>query len=58
MYIYFISPVKQNQQDVCVCVCVCISGISQVAQVVKNSSASAGDVGFDPWVGKIPWRRK
>ena len=31
--------------------------ISQVAQVVKNPPASAGDVrdsGFDPWVGKIP----
>ena len=29
--------------------------------VVKNLPANAGDVGdggFDPWVGKIPWRRK
>ena len=29
--------------------------------VVKNSPASAGDtkrLGFDPWVWKIPWRRK
>ena len=27
--------------------------------VVKNLPANAGDVrlGFDPWVGKIPWRR-
>ena len=27
--------------------------------VVKNLPASAGDIrdGFDPWVGKIPWRR-
>ena len=25
--------------------------------VVKNPPANAGD-GFDPWVGKIPWRRK
>ena len=28
--------------------------------VVKNLSANAGDirdVGFDPWVGKITWRR-
>ena len=28
--------------------------------VVKNPPAKAGDVkrcGFDPWVGKIPWRR-
>ena len=29
--------------------------------MVKNMPADAGDVGrcrFDPWVGKIPWRRK
>ena len=28
--------------------------------MVKNLPANAGDVkrhGFDPWVGKIPWRR-
>ena len=33
---------------------------SQVALVVKNPPVNAGDVrlGFDPWVGKIPWRRK
>ena len=34
---------------------------SQVALVVKNLSANAGDIedwGFDPWVGKIPWRRE
>ena len=33
---------------------------SQVALVVKNLPANAGDVrhGFDPWVRKIPWRRK
>ena len=34
------------------------SWASQVAPVVKNPPANAGDVGFDPWVGKIPWRRK
>ena len=36
-------------------------GASQVVLVEKNPPASAGDirdVGFDPWVGKIPWRRK
>ena len=33
---------------------------SQVALVVKNLPVTAGDKrhGFDPWVGKIPWRRK
>ena len=34
---------------------------SQVAVVVKNTPANAGDarhVGLqDPWIGKIPWRR-
>ena len=35
------------------------SRASQVALVVKNLPANAGDMrhGFDPWVGKIPWRR-
>ena len=34
------------------------SEVSQVALVVKNPSAYAGDIKdrFDPWVG-IPWRR-
>ena len=32
---------------------------SQVAVVGKNLPANAGDIRrrFDPWVGKIPWRR-
>ena len=37
---------------------------SQVALVGKNLPANAGDIkvedqniSFDPWVGKIPWRR-
>ena len=36
-----------------------MEGASQVALVVKNLSANVGDMrpGFDPWVGKIPWRR-
>ena len=36
-------------------------GPSQVALVVKNLSANAGDAGgkgFNPWVGKIPWSKK
>ena len=32
-------------------------GASQVALVVKNPPANAGDSGFDPWVETIPWRR-
>ena len=35
-------------------------GVSQVALVVKNSPANAGDVkrhGFGLWVGQISWRR-
>ena len=34
-------------------------GASLVALVVKNPLANAGDKihGFDPWIGKIPWRR-
>ena len=31
---------------------------SLVAQMVKASAYNAGDLGFHPWVGKIPWRRK
>ena len=37
------------------------TGASQVALVVKNQPASVRDAkkpGFDPYVGKIPWRRK
>ena len=38
------------------------SASSQVALVVKNSPANAGDVrdmgSFNPWVQKIPWSRK
>ena len=30
---------------------------SLVAQLVKNSPAMQ-ETGFDPWVGKIPWRRE
>ena len=24
----------------------------------KESSCNAGDLGFDPWIGKITWRRE
>ena len=26
--------------------------------VGKESACNVGDLGFDPWVGKIPWKRK
>ena len=29
-----------------------------MAQTVKRLSINVGRPGFDPWVGKIPWRRK
>ena len=25
--------------------------------MIKGLPANAGDLGFDPWIGKIPWRR-
>ena len=34
---------------------------SQVALLVKNLPANAGDIkrhGFNPWVGRTPWRRE
>ena len=31
---------------------------SLVAQVVKNLPAMQERPGFDPWVGKIPWRKE
>ena len=36
------------------------SRASQVVLVVKNPPANVGEIrdsGFNPWVGKIPWRR-
>ena len=37
----------------------CHRRASQVVSVIKNLPPDAGDmrVGFDPWVGKILWRR-
>ena len=28
------------------------------SSVGKESTCNVGDLGFDPWVGKIPWRRE
>ena len=35
------------------------AGSLQVQEPVKNPLANVGDMrcGFDPWIGKIPWRR-
>ena len=37
-----------------------VSGFSLVVQMVKNLSAMQRHrrCGFNPWVGKIPWRRE
>ena len=40
----------------CMCVCIYIYISPLVAQTVKNPPAMQRP-GFDPWVGKIPWRR-
>ena len=37
--------------------CVCVAGASLLAQMVRNLPA-VQKTQFDPWVGKIPWRRK
>ena len=31
---------------------------SLLGQTVKNLPANAGEPRFDPWFGKIPWRRE
>ena len=31
---------------------------SLVAQTVKESACHVGELEFDPWVGKTPWRRE
>ena len=46
---------------VCIFLClyVCVQGLHRCARV-KNPPANAGDIKrrrFNPWVGKIPWRR-
>ena len=72
---YDAIPFMNNKVCVCVCTCVCVlfiiiihvyirleglHGASQVALVVKNSPANAGDIRdrgwFSHWVMKI-WRR-
>ena len=33
-------------------------GASQMVLLVKDLPANARDLGFNPWVWQIPWRRK
>ena len=33
-------------------------GVSLVAQLVERPGRTCRRPGFDPWVGKIPWRRE
>ena len=40
-----------------ICYHSCNMGVPD-GQDSKESAYSAGDPGFDPWVGKIPWRRE
>ena len=35
-----------------------INGSSLVTQLIKQSACNAGDLGWIPGVGKIPWRRE
>ena len=57
-----LKKTKNKKQKNCVLVTVyALSQAFQVALVVKNPPANAGDardMGFDSWVGKIPWRRE
>ena len=54
--VFFLIDLKMVKTHLCLCT---YSGASQVAQWVKNPPAvqEAKRPGFDPWVGKIPWRR-
>ena len=50
-----------NEDTVCVYIYTHIYKAPLVMLVVNNLPANAGDLrdtGFDPWVRKIPWRRK
>ena len=55
---WFLPYINMNQPQVCIC-----PTASLVAQSLKNQpampeSACSQGHGFDPWIGKIPWRTK
>ena len=58
------SPGEGNgnplQYSVYIYIYIYVFGASLVAQLVKNSPAMQrpGRLGFNAWVGKIPWRRE
>ena len=47
---------------VCVCIYICVCLYIYIGfpddAAGKESASNAGDTGFNPWVRKIPWRRK
>ena len=68
--IYQLEPPHQKKHDTdrvpniificvnnyaCMCVCIFYMGFPGGSEG-KESTCNAGDLGFDPWVGKIPWR--
>ena len=54
----WVARTKQNATDLplCVCVCVCVCLCVCVTQTV-TVCLQCGRAGFDPWFGKVPWRR-
>ena len=49
---------QEPKREYFICI---LLGASQVVLVVKNPPAHAGDAvrhSFNPWVGKVPWRRE
>ena len=50
-------PTIQNEKNNSFFTGLLLRWASQVVLVVKNPPANAGDGGFNPWIGKIPWRR-
>ena len=56
VYIYVISQNSSRLFSRLFVPVYCSHWASVVAQLVKNPPA-IGRPGFDPWVGKIPWRR-
>ena len=64
MYMYIYTLPRCVCVYVCVCVCVCVlprcsQGSNLTSYVGTNSQCQrCKRLRFDPWVGKIPWRRK